>query len=425
MHRPTLLPGRPLPPRALYYLLVRGFRGFLLGVAFTTYGLYAVREAALTPFELIIVGTALEVATLASEVPTGVIADVVSRRLSLVLHFALTGVAFIVMGIPTFPLVLLGHVLFGFGWSLGSGAEQAWLSDEIGEAEAARAFVRGAQAREAGWLLGVGPGVLLATGDQQWPLQVSGALFVLGGVVLAATMPERGFRPRRHEGASWRALGATFTAGVRGVRARPALLTFLLIAVAFGAYSEAFDRLSPFHLLTTIGLPPLAAVGEAGWFGIIEAAGLVLGIGTTGLAARFARLHDPAAVLRILAALVATLAAVSLAFALTARVEVAIVAMLVAQALRAVIDPLEVVWVNRGLEPSTRATVLSMRGQADALGQMAGGPALGLVARQFSARASLLTSAAVLFLALPLFQRVRTLEGAPRATTGEPAQSPD
>jgi DHA3 family tetracycline resistance protein-like MFS transporter len=114
---------------------------------------------------------------------------------------------------------------------------------------------------------------------------------------------------------------------------------------------------------------------------------------------------------------------VSLAFALTSRVEVAIVAMLMAQALRAVIDPLEVVWVNRGLEPATRATVLSMRGQADALGQMAGGPALGLVARQFSARSALLTSTAVLFLALPLFRRVRALEGAPPATANEPTRS--
>jgi DHA3 family tetracycline resistance protein-like MFS transporter len=402
-----------LPPLPLYYLVIRGFRGFLLGVAFTTYGLYAVREAALSPFELVIVGTALEVSTLLSEVPTGVIADVVSRRLSLVLHFALTGVAFIVMGIPTFAFVLLGHVLFGLGWSLGSGAEQAWLSEEIGETEAGRAFVRGAQARQAGWLAGVPLAVLIAGVDQQYPLQMSGTLFVLGGLVLEFTMPERGFRPQHHAGAPWRSFGAILGGGVRAVRARPALLTFLLIAVAFGAYSEAFDRLAPYHLVATIGLPHLPGAGEAGWFGIIEAAGLVLGIGATGAAARFGRLHDPGALIRVPAALIATLMATSLAFALTSRVEVAIVAMLAAQALRAVIEPVEMVWMNRGLDPATRATVLSMRGQVGALGQTAGGPALGLVGQRFTVRAALFGGGVLLGLTLPLLRRVRTLEGAP------------
>ncbi|MSP21748.1 MAG: hypothetical protein EXR66_01790 [Dehalococcoidia bacterium] len=82
--RTTLLPGHPLAPLPLYYLVIRGWRGFLLGLAFTTYGLYAVREAALSPFQLVLVGTAVELTTLLAEVPTGVIADVVSWRLSLV-----------------------------------------------------------------------------------------------------------------------------------------------------------------------------------------------------------------------------------------------------------------------------------------------------------------------------------------------------
>jgi DHA3 family tetracycline resistance protein-like MFS transporter len=414
-----LLPGRPLPPLLVYYLVIRGGRGFLLGLAFTTYGLYSVREAALTPFQLVAVGTALEISTLLSEVPTGVIADAVSRRLSLVLHFLGTGIAFVVMGIPTFELVLLGHVLFGLGWSLGSGAEQAWLSDEIGESEAARAFVRGAQARETGWLVGVLPGVLLANLDGQAPLIVSGAIFMLLGLVIAGSMTEHGFRPRPREGAAWRSLGATFSAGVRDVRRRPALVTFLVIAVAFGAYSEAFDRLSPYHLLVDVGLPDLPVLGEAGWFGVIEAAGLVIGIGATGLAARFGRLEEPRAVAALLAGLVALLASVSVAFALTSWALVAITAMLFAQALRAVIEPMEVVWMNRGLDPASRATVLSLRGQADALGQTGGGLGLGLLAQRASVRASILVGAALLGLALPLFARVRTQDAAREHT--EPA----
>lgn len=420
IHRPTLLPGRTLAPLVIYYGLVRGVRGFLLGVAFTTYGLYVVRGAALSPFQLVLVGTAVEVSTLLSEVPTGAIADVVSRRLSVVLHFVIVGLSFIVMGTPTFPLVLLGSAISGVGWALGSGAEQAWLSDEIGEVDAGRAFVRGAQVREVGWLLGVPFGVLLSNVSLSVPLVAAGILLVTSGVLLACTMPERGFRPQPRTRGTWRSMGTTVLDGVRAVRGRPALLTFLVIAIAFGAYSEAFDRLSPYHLVTTVGLPALPGVGEAGWFGLIEAGGLALGIATTGVAARFARLEEPRALIATLAGTVTALMLLSVVFATTSLAAVAVAVLVLAQALRSVIEPLELVWVNRGLDPSTRATVLSMRGQADALGQTAGGLGLAFTAQRVSVRAALYAGVALLGVTLPLFGLVRTQQGRLDAPRDEP-----
>jgi len=59
-------------------------------------------------------------------------------------------------------------------------------------------------------------------------------------------------------------------------------------------------------------------------------------------------------------------------------------------------DPLIASWTNRHAEPEVRATLFSLRGQCDALGQFAGGPALGWLALRGSVPIALLASAALL-----------------------------
>ena len=63
--------------------------------------------------------------------------------------------------------------------------------------------------------------------------------------------------------------------------------------------------------------------------------------------------------------------------------------------------------LNRELEPSVRATVFSLQSQADAFGQLAGGPLIGLVATAVSLRASFVVSALLLTPAIVLYVRVR------------------
>jgi hypothetical protein len=50
-----------------------------------------------------------------------------------------------------------------------------------------------------------------------------------------------------------------------------------------------------------------------------------------------------------------------------------------------------------------RATVLSMLGQAEALGEVCGGPLLGLVGTLYTMRTALVGAAVVLLPALPLY----------------------
>ncbi|MDZ7708356.1 MAG: hypothetical protein U5J97_10805 [Trueperaceae bacterium] len=58
--------------------------------------------------------------------------------------------------------------------------------------------------------------------------------------------------------------------------------------------------------------------------------------------------------------------------------------------------PLYRAWLNRELESATRATAFSAAGVADALGQVAGGPLLGLVAVVFGMPAAFVAAAMLL-----------------------------
>jgi len=67
-------------------------------------------------------------------------------------------------------------------------------------------------------------------------------------------------------------------------------------------------------------------------------------------------------------------------------------------------DLLSTVWLNGSIPgPRVRATVLSMSGQANALGEWVGGPILGVVGTVFSIRAALTAGALTLLPALGLY----------------------
>jgi DHA3 family tetracycline resistance protein-like MFS transporter len=52
--------------------------------------------------------------------------------------------------------------------------------------------------------------------------------------------------------------------------------------------------------------------------------------------------------------------------------------------LRSVRAPIFTAWINQGLDPATRATINSIGGQADAVGQALAGPVVGGVGRAVS-----------------------------------------
>ena len=73
---------------ARLYIALRLSTAFVMATAFTTSAIYRIDVGDLSPFQLVLVGTVLELSVFLFEVPTGVVADTYSRRLSLIIGFA-------------------------------------------------------------------------------------------------------------------------------------------------------------------------------------------------------------------------------------------------------------------------------------------------------------------------------------------------
>ncbi len=368
--------------------------------------MYRIIEAGLNPLELILVGTILEISAFVFEVPTGVVADVYSRRLSLIIGTFLIGAGFIVEGLfPIFGAIIVAQVLWGVGFTFRSGAQQAWIADEIG-GRVGQIFVRGSQVARIGGLVGTAVGVGLASGylglpvpDLAAPLVLGGAVYIGLGLFMIVSMPEEGFRPAaRREVRSWTTMGQTFGAGVRTVRRSPTLLAILAIGLFYGASSEPIDRFWELHLLTLtdFSLPALPFVDPVAWWGIISVVSSVLGIAALEVVRRTLNVDDTRVPVRLLSAL--NLCAITGVFvmAVAGSFALAVAAFLVYRLARGVGGPIGDAWTNQQLESSARATVFSMQAQVDALGQIASGPAIGVVATATTIRAALVAVAAML-----------------------------
>ena len=73
------------------YLFMEMAIAMFLCLVFVTNSLYEATVAGPSPLQLILIGTTLESPTFLFEVPTGIVADVYSRRLSIIIGYVLMG----------------------------------------------------------------------------------------------------------------------------------------------------------------------------------------------------------------------------------------------------------------------------------------------------------------------------------------------
>jgi DHA3 family tetracycline resistance protein-like MFS transporter len=389
------------------YLFMAFFDGVVGKVTFTMSAIYRVNVVGLDVLQLVLLGTILETSVFLFEIPTGVVADLYSRRLSVIIGTFLMGLGFMLEGsLPVVAVVMLAQVVWGFGWTFISGARSAWITDEVGVERAGKLFMRDQQLYYIGSLVGIVLAVPIANVSLQLPYFIGGGLKIMVAILLIFFMPETGFKPTpKEERETFGQFFSTMRAGFNTIRNRTTLVWFSLIALFVGLYSEGWDRLTEPHLLANYTFPDVFGVsmGPVEWFAVLNIAGSILVIAANQVASRGSDTSDPLRLAGILQGLYAVMVVSIAGFALTGNFWAAIGFMLLFDMLRGVTSPLSGAFVNHFVESKVRATVLSMTGQIDALGQMAGGPIIGFVGRLISLPAAILTSAAILMPSVPLF----------------------
>ncbi|MFG1905359.1 MFS transporter [Kribbella sp. NPDC048928] len=420
---------RSADPTRTYYAYNVAW-SFLAALSFTLSAVYYVRDAGLNPLQMVLVGTTLELACFLFEIPTGIVADLYSRRLSIVIGFVLIGAGFLLQGlVPAFLAILAAQVLWGIGFTFTSGADQAWITDEIGVERVDRVFVRAQQFELGGTIAGTVAAGALGLINLPLPMVLSGAGMILLALVLAVFMREQNFhRTPRAERETFRQMAETFKSGLEAARRRPVVRTVVIISLIAGLSSEAFDRLWSVKILTFTFPTVFGTSDPAFWFTVLALAGTLLSLAASLILSRLSPERLSAAHPNGILATFALLQVVGvLGFALSGNLWLALAAMWLNTVAGTVAYPVQSAWLNRNVESASRATVISMVSQANAIGQVAGGPPLGALGRT-SLRGALLASG-LIFAPIPaLYLRLRTAhthQPAPPAgpTPGEPSDT--
>jgi MFS transporter, DHA3 family, tetracycline resistance protein len=402
---------RPSAER-LYYSLT-----FVLSMpTWVVVAVYLVRELHLTPLQLVLMGTAMEAAVFLFEVPTGVVADTYSRRLSLIIGYLGMGLAWLGVAFVSAPwLAIVLWALWGISYTFTSGAEQAWIADEIGAEKVPRVFLRAARVGQAGAVVGLVLQVAVGAASLRAGVALGGVFTIACGLACVFLMDEHGFqrRPVEERYSPLQEMRTTAAAGARYARAAPVILLLIGVAVFMGASSEAFDRLKEAHFLRDVGLPAIGSLQPVVWFGIFYLVGMINGfIGTTLLIRRVER-RGRGAISSSLFGCAAFELVAMLVFALAWSPWAAVAAVLGVFLARNLANPLYTIWLNEQItDSSVRATVFSISGQGDAIGQAAGGPVLGVIGNVWGIRAALATGAFAIVPALGLFGRAMAHHGA-------------
>jgi MFS transporter, DHA3 family, tetracycline resistance protein len=382
------------------YIYTRFWSQFFFTFIFTVNLLYHVKVVGLDPLQLVLVGSVLEAVVFLFEIPTGFVADLKSRRLSVIIGYFLIGAGFLIEGsFPFFTAVLVSQVLWGIGYTFTSGAHQAWIADEIGEDRASEAFVNGAKAGTLGEVFAVPLSMLIGYFFMiNLPIIIGGLCLVGLAVFLLLFMKEENFKPVQDEHTStWKTLKTNMSQLVHYTKASYLMRILFLIALFFGLYSEGFDRLWISHFLEESGLADMTEGNLVILFGSINFAVMLLSFVTLHFMSRSSlhqRLNSIYKSLLIGCVLIIT----SLTgFALSTSIIGLLCFYLIIQGTRSVMAPLEDTWLNKIIpDSSTRATFFSVKGQVDAIGQISGGPVIGMVAANSSIKIAMMVSALIL-----------------------------
>lgn len=386
------------------YLLFRFCFSLFFSMATVLSIVYHLEVVKLNAFHLVLVGTVLETACFLFEIPTGVVADLYSRRRSVLIGVFLYGIGFLMEGaLPWFGTVLLAQVVWGCGDTFITGALEAWIASEEAGKPMDKVFMRGSQLGQFGGIAGIVMGTLLGNLNLQLPIVLAGILCLLFGLVLLRIMPETNFSPALDgRQGLLRDFANLFKLNLSFVKGAPVLLALLAITLCGGLASEGFDRLSTARFLEDTVMPDVGPLNSVTWFGVISLVGSGLGILASQLLIN--RMEKKGTIRRTSFVMFASAGYILclVLFATSRSFWLMLIVFLLAGMMRTIKEPVLAAWTNDHVEERMRATVFSTNGQLDSFGQIIGGPIVGLIAQQISVSWGLVCTAFLLLPALIL-----------------------
>jgi MFS family permease len=377
-------------------------------------------HAGLNIFQVMLTNAAFTFGMVVCEIPTGVVADTLGRRVSLLLCIAtlfgstLLYVAIAWQGWGFWPF-MWASALLGLGYTFYTGAVDAWLVDELKAAGYTEplepVFARGQMAFGAAMLVGTLGGGFLGQIHLFVPYLVRAATFLPLFALVSLGMSEIGYTRRALE---WRRVPAelrrVFVDGLQyGMRhrvVRPVMFASLVSMsfMIFGFYSwqRYFLDLLGRDLVWVDGLIA-ALVSLSMIFGnwLVRPLSLVLGTRTGMLAGSVTVQAVTAALCGALGFLLPAHASFYAVVALYLVYGVALGAM----------APVKQGYLNSHIPSAQRATIISLDSMFADVGGVAGQSGWGYLAKRQSIGAAWIYAGATVLIGVPLYWMARRHDG--------------
>jgi MFS family permease len=380
-------------------------------------------HAGLTIFEVFVANAAFTAAMALFEVPTGVVADTLGRRISFLLSeatlavgtLAYVGVAAINGGLLLF---CLAGVILGLGYTFYSGAVEAWLVDALKatgyQRELDGVFARASIVSSVAMIVGTVGGGLLGQIHLSLPYLARAVLVLMAFAVGFRTMHDIGFTPRtmRVKGivAEMRKVA---NAGITYGWRKPAVRLLVMDSfLSWGFFSWAWYAWQP-YFLDLFGKDAIWLSGLiASLFALAGIAGNVL-VGRLAIPGR----RRTTILLGAAAATTATMVATGAIRSFWITVPV----FLVGAVAGGILQPVRQTYLHASIPTSERATLVSFDSLVGSLGSVGGQTGLGYLSQERSIPVGFVVGGLATVLAIPIFGKLRALnEPADRITAEAP-----
>ena len=357
------------------------------------------------------------------EVPTGVVADTLGRRVSFLLSeatlaagtLAYVGVAAIHGGLLLF---CLAGVILGLGYTFYSGAVEAWLVDALKatgyQHELDGVFAKASIVSSVAMIAGTVAGGLLGQINLSLPYIARTALVLMAFAVGYRTMHEIGFTPRalRFQGVvgEMRKVGR---AGITyGWQAPAVRLLVMESFVTWGFFSWAWYAWQPYFL-------QLYGKNAIWLSGVIASLFALAGIVGNAMVKRLAIPGRRRTTILLGAAAVST--ATMVATGVIRSFWITVPVFLFGAIAGGVLQPVRQTYLHQSIPTSERATLVSFDSLVGSLGSVGGQTGLGFLSQERSIPVGFVVGGLATILALPIFGRLRALnEPADRITAEAP-----
>lgn len=381
------------------YTFTRFLTSFAFGTILPVYVLYF-RHYQINLFQIAFLASLFEASILIFEMPTGLVADIYGRKISVVLSAFvsfISGILFIF-----FPFLfgfIIAEILSGLGETLRSGALEAWLVDSLkheGKEEKVKyAFAQGTKYKTFGNLSGLILGGYLAWLNMKLVWVPFSLMFFILSIFLLSKMKEEYRIDKRFLQRIFPNVSEMIKKSLTVLKSQK-LIFALLLLVLFSEFSfETISQYWQVHFSENLFIK----TEYFGWILVISSVITILLIDkVTKLAAeKFKYEVSSLVILQFLFMFSLSVVAITYSPVL------AIIFFILLQSLASFKEPIFLDLYNKHIPSEQRATLLSFQSLVGSGGEVLAGLCIGVVALKFGLRITFGLGSVVLLLGLVLF----------------------